>query len=75
MGLVLPVAKALYVCDDLISDSSSNKFLIVGACNAVRLPKDAAFPYVLNKLCIFAQLVGGINSATACINVVQASTG
>lgn len=72
-AMVLPVAKSIYICDDLIPDPAKNKLLIVGACNAIRLPLDAAFPYTLGKLCIFAQLVGGIGPVTLRLDVVRAA--
>ncbi len=75
MSVILPNAQALDVCDDLVVDREKNKLLIVVAFNAIRLPTDASFPFVLGKLCTFVQLVGGIRKVNARIDVVRASTG
>ncbi len=48
-----PVVKALYLCDDVLSDPTRAKPHLIGVLNAIRPP---AFPHVLKKLCVFAQL-------------------
>lgn len=74
-AIVLPVAKAIYFCDDMVSDPARNKLMIVGMFNAIRVPEGSAFPYTLGKLCIFAQLAGGIGEVPARLDIVRAATG
>ncbi|HET6575754.1 MAG TPA: hypothetical protein VFG68_19290 [Fimbriiglobus sp.] len=74
MASVIPIAKAIYICDELVPDPARNKLLIVGACNAVRLPADASFPYTLGKLCVFAQLVSGVGQVAMRLDIVRAVT-
>jgi hypothetical protein len=74
MASVLPIAKAVYVCDELVPDSTRNKLLIVGAWNAVRVPAETSFPYSLGKLCVFAQLVGGVGAVAIRVDIVRAAT-
>src|SRR5580704_8556090 len=50
---VKPVAKRVYVCDDVVGDPSTGKVTLVNLWDAVRLPPDATFPYSLAKLCVF----------------------
>jgi len=70
MASVVPIAKALYLCDDVLSDPARVKPHLVGVLNAVRVP---AFPHTLAKLCIFAQLVGGFGDVRCQVQVVNAS--
>lgn len=74
MASVIPVAKAVYLCDDVLPDPTRSKLTIVGSFNAVRLPADVAFPYALDKLCVFAQLVGGVGEVTCRAEVIRATT-
>ncbi len=74
-SVVMPVAKSIYFCDDILPDAARNKLLIVGMFNAVRVPEGAAFPYKLEKMSIFAQLIGGIGDVPIRLDIVRAATG
>lgn len=65
-----PVVKALYLCDDVLSDPTRSKPHLIGVLNAIRPP---AFPHVLKKLCVFAQLIGGHGEVRCMIRVVHAA--
>jgi hypothetical protein len=71
---VIPIAKAVYLCDDILPDPTRSKLTVVGSFNAVRLPADATFPYVLDKLCVFAQLVGGVGVVACRTEIIRAAT-
>jgi hypothetical protein len=70
MASVIPIAKALYLCDDILSDPSRVKPHLIGVFNAVRVP---AFPHTLAKLCIFVQLVNGYGEVNCRVRIVNAS--
>ena len=48
---VVPLAKAVYLCDDVVEDPSSRKIHLLGLFNAVR---PTSYPHVLGRLCVFA---------------------
>jgi hypothetical protein len=72
---VFPVAKAVYLCDDVVYDSSSGKIHLVGLLNSVRLDEGTALPFHLGKLCVFAQLIDGLGAFAAHVEIVNADTG
>jgi len=71
MASVIPVAKALYLCDNILADVTRVKPHLVGVLNAFRPP---AFPHVIPQLCVFAQLVGGHGDVRCVVRVVNAQT-
>src|SRR5262249_27618171 len=71
---VIPVAKAVYLCDDAVLDSPSNKIHLVGLFNSVAV-EEAAFPFALGKLCVFAQLTDGLGEFRANVEIVNARSG
>lgn len=70
----VPLGKIVYVCDDVLQDPASGKLHVLGAFTKVR-PLDATYPFLLGRMCIFAQLAGNIGSATVEAKVMDASTG
>jgi hypothetical protein len=70
MASVIPVAKALYLCDDILSDPARVKPHLIGVLNAVRVP---GFPHTLDKLCVFARLVSGYGQLRCRVRVTRAS--
>ena len=72
---VKPVAKCVYVCDDVIGDPSSGKVTILNLWDAVRIPPSEVLPYRLGKLCVFVWWRDGFGKVTSRIDIVQASTG
>src|ERR1700682_4038456 len=68
---VVPVAKAMYLCDYHIG-YSNGKVDLYGLFNAIRPRK--GFPYTRGRLCIFAQLVNGVGEVPFFIDVRFAHT-
>ena len=56
-GSIVPVAKAIYLCDFHIG-YSDGKVDLYGLFNAIR-PQNG-FPYVCGRFCVFAQLNNGL---------------
>ena len=48
---------------------------VVGAFDAIRIPPEADYPFVLDHLCVFAQFAGGRGAIAFRAVVVDASTG
>jgi hypothetical protein len=72
---IKPVAKAVYVCDDVISDPQTGKVSVLNLWDSVLVPVGGSFPYRLAKVCLFAWLRGGLGKVSTRIDIVQASTG
>jgi hypothetical protein len=72
---VRPVAKRVYVCDDVIADPSSGKVNLLNLWGAVRVPSDQTFPDRLAKVCVFVWWRDGFGKVRSRVDVVQASTG
>ena len=70
---VRPVAKRVFVCDDVLGDSSSVKVNLFHLWEAVRVPSNATFPYSLAKLCVFVWWRDGFGKVTTRVDIVQAS--
>src|SRR5205807_7214895 len=73
-NLILPVAKKIYVCDDVIRDPLAGKVSMLNIWNAIRVP-NKSFPYTLGKICVFAQLRGGLGDVSTHVEIVRADTG
>jgi hypothetical protein len=69
MASGIPVAKALYLCDEILSDPNRVKPHVIGVLNAIRPP---AFPHVVPRLCVFAQLIGGHGDVRCQVRIVNA---
>jgi hypothetical protein len=67
--LILPVAKRIYVCDDVVGDPVSGKVSILNLWETVRV---MTFPQVLDKLCVFAQFRSGLGEVPFRVEIVQA---
>jgi hypothetical protein len=72
---VKPVAKCVYVCDDVVADASTGKVNLFNLWDAVRVPAEATFPFVLAKLCVFVWWRDGLGKPKSRVDIVQASTG
>jgi hypothetical protein len=70
-----PIAKAVYVCDDVLPALGHQRLTLSGVMNAVRVPPGAGLPYVLGRMCVFAQLEDGAGDADFQVAVVSAGTG
>ncbi len=71
---VKPVAKRVYVCDDVIADPSSGKVNLFHLWDTVRVPAEGGFPYRLAKLCVFVWWRDGSGKVRTRVDLVQAST-
>jgi hypothetical protein len=71
--LVKPVAKQMYVCDDVVSDPASGKVSILNLWDTVRIPTHKTFPYQLAKVCVFVWWRDGSGKVRSGIDVVQAA--
>ncbi len=69
MASVIPVAKALYLRDDILSDPARGKPHLIGVLNSARV---ASFPHTLAKLCVFAVLVNGYGDVSCRVRIVNA---
>ena len=63
---VVPVARALYLCDYHIG-SSDGKVDLYGLFNAIRSPN--GFPHIGGQFCVFAQLTNGLGRVSFFIDV------
>jgi hypothetical protein len=72
---VRPVAKQVYICDDVVGDSTSGKVSLLNLWHTVRVPSGATFPYCLGKLCVFVWWRGGLGRVRSRVDVVQAGGG
>jgi len=72
MSVPRPLAKCLFICDDVVSDPVSGKPSILNSWEIVRVPPGAAFPYTLGKIVIVAQLRGGLGDIRFRVGVVRA---
>src|SRR5579871_5199455 len=68
---VLPVAKAMYLCDYHVG-YANGKVDLYGLFNAIRSP--VGFPYTLRRFCVFAQLVNGLGEVPFFVDIRQAAT-
>lgn len=69
MASVIPVAKSLYLCGDILADSTRVKPHLIGVLNAIRPP---AVPHTIPHLCVFAQLIGGHGEVRCRVRIVNA---
>ncbi len=68
---ILPVAKALTLCDYLVGDSNG-KIDLYGIFNAIR--PQSGFPYNRGRFCVFAQLSNGLGKLPIFIDIRFAET-
>jgi hypothetical protein len=71
---VKPVAKCAYVCDDVTYDPVTGKVSLLNLWDTIRVPNDAAFPYVLDRICVFVWWRDGFGKSGSRVEIVQAST-
>ena len=68
---ILPVAKALYLCDYHFG-YSDGKVDLYGLFNAIR--PQSGFPYTRGRFCVFAQLINGLGVVPFFIDIRFAET-
>jgi hypothetical protein len=71
---VLPLTKAIYLCEDVIEDRSNHNIHLIGTFNAIR-PADSVYPYRPAQLCVFAQMVGGVEEASIHVEIADTRSG
>ena len=72
---VLPLTKALFCCDDVLTDPASGKTHVLGIFTTVRPDAGSSYPFRLGRLCVFAQWTGGIGEVVYRVEVVSARRG
>lgn len=70
-----PVAKSVYICDDVVHDPHSGKVSLLNLWDAIHVPAGMEFPYCLAKVCVFTWWCSGLGKIRTRIDLVQASTG
>ncbi len=70
-----PVAKSIFVCDDVVADVASGKVSLLNLLNAVRVPSGERLPYQLARLCVFGIFRGGRGPSHFQVKVRQAKSG
>jgi hypothetical protein len=68
--LVVPVAKAMYLCDYHVG-YSDGKVDLYGLFNAIR--PESGFPYTRSRFCVFAQLINGLGKVPFFVDVRSAA--
>src|SRR5438132_1898070 len=68
---ILPVAKALYLCDFHVG-YSDGKVDLYGLFNAIR-PQNG-YPYTRGRFCVFAQLINGLGNVPFFVDIRFAAT-
>jgi hypothetical protein len=72
---VKPVAKCVYICDDVVADPASGKVNLFNLWDGLRVPAHGTFPFCLAKLCVFVWWRGGLGKLRSRVDIVRASTG
>lgn len=67
---ILPVAKSIYLCDEVVEDPASRKVSLLGAFNSIR--EVSAYPVLLPRLCVVALLTDGQGAVPTRVEVAQA---
>ncbi len=73
--VVKPIAKSVYVCDEVVCDPQTGKVSLFNLWDAIRVPPGKEFPYCLAKISVFAWWRDGFGRARTRLDLVQASTG
>jgi hypothetical protein len=68
--MIIPVAKALYLCDGYIG-FPNQKTDLIGLFNALRPP---GYPHIQQRFVMFAQLVGGLGTIPFYFDIRHAAT-
>lgn len=71
MASVVPVAKAISLCDYHVG-YSDGKVDLYGLFNAIR--PEAGYPYTRGRFCIYAQLVNGLGEVPFYVDIRSAET-
>ena len=69
-----PLAKTVFLCDEVVRDAAKNKVSILNMFDTVRLRADDSFPYHLRKICVFAECSDGLGPFTFYVEIERTST-
>ena len=75
MNSMQPIAKTIFVCDEVVADPVSGKVSVLNLLNTVRIPPGESLPYRLAKLSVFAEFREGHGEATIRVLFRRADTG
>ena len=70
-----PIAKPVFICDEIVRDDASGKTSILNMFDFVRPPEPAVFPFKLRKLCVFAELSDGFGEFQFRVEIARLDTG
>jgi hypothetical protein len=74
-GLLLPILKGVYVCDDVVGNPVGGKPMVVNLWDTRWVPATETFPVRAAKVCVFAWIRGGRGRLTFQVHIVSARTG
>lgn len=73
--MIKPVAKTLYLCDNVLAGLAAGKVILVNLWDSVRVPSETPFPFTLDHLYAFAWWRDGEGEISTRIDIVDASDG
>lgn len=71
MASIVPVAKALFLCDS-VAASADGKVDLFGVFATIR--PSAGYPHVLSRINLFARLSGGLGDVSVWVDIRKAAT-
>jgi hypothetical protein len=74
MSPVNPFGKVVYLCDDVLRDRASGKLHFFGLFEDVVPPSHVGYPFRLGRMCVVAQLAGGVGQVPFHVEVVEGAT-
>ena len=75
MARHVPVAKPVFICDEIVRDSTSNKTSILNMFDFIRAPASSSFPFQLRKLCVFAEMSDGFGEFMFRVEIARLDSG
>jgi hypothetical protein len=72
---IKPVAKVVYVCDDIVRDPDTGKIGLLNLWDSVQVPAGESFPFRLPKVSVFVWWRDGYGRVRTRIDIVEAATG
>ena len=72
---IMPVAKSIFLCDDVLYDSSTGKIHMIGVFNAIRVKSPATYPFRPKQLCVVGQFIGGMGDYSFRVEITDPAAG
>ncbi len=69
-----PTGKLVYLCDEVLHDPASGKISYLCIFDDVAAPPGSGYPFRLGRMCVAAQLVGGVGPIPVHVEVVEGAT-